>query len=350
MPEKRCENLQEAAQSPNAGYLLSVLHAWAANERSEEFRRVSLRELFADVKRFRRAVGFLFRANPNFDTPEIREDCSHVEGLIAGGSPPLSPLDTLEPLAFQEGQAEIPADILNLGARPEKAEYSSLIARVGFEPERDRLTQHSRAFDRAVLAYGSSSYCQAYPFAGPNRDFAELLREPSCLLSSLGEFVRIHFPGMQLVDVGAGSSEGIANWAELFQAKACVYVDKKYHEGSHLKRGAMDFYRVPGDALHVLSQLPEGFGSFHVAGMELLPFYETHFDGKTYLRALAAEMYKKTASGGLVFVGQMHCSLSDDIVLAAGFKPVEIPRINRGFESFRDMDWRRNYQVYRKEV
>ncbi|MDO8625554.1 MAG: hypothetical protein Q7R47_05705, partial [Candidatus Diapherotrites archaeon] len=87
---------------------------------------------------------------------------------------------------------------------------------------------------------------------------------------------------------------------------------------------------------------------FHVAGMELLPEYETGFDGNRYLLALTREMHQKAPPGGLLIVGQLQCSLTDEIVREARFEPVAIPNLFRGSEMFRETTWERQYRVYRK--
>ena len=116
----------------------------------------------------------------------------------------------------------------------------------------------------------------------------------------------------------------------------------------HFARERFHFYRLKGDALHVVSQLPEGVGSFHVSGMQLLARCEHSREGQAYVTALIQEMYKKAAPGGLLLVGQLHCDLKDRPVCQAGFEPVEIPRLFRGMEAFNDTNWRRLYNVYQK--
>lgn len=348
MTEKRCENLQEVAQHPYTGYLLGVLHSWARDEQADTLIRIPLHQVLETRERFRAAVNFLFRANPRFNIPEISQACDHVEGLIAARAERLKPSTLPEPLAIHNLQSPIPDDILQVTDLPVPPQHGNLIKRIGFEPERDRYTQHSRAFDRAVLVQQPSNYIDKNADCGPDRACFDLLRENPCLLSSLGTFVRTNFPGIQLVDVGAGSSEVMARWAEMFKAKACINIDTNYKGNTREKRGNMDFYKLKGDALKTIANLPDGIGSFHVSGMELLPLYETGFDGTPYMRALAEEMYKKTPQGGLLFVGQLHCSLSDNIVLEAGFEPVEIPRVFSGTEAFDETQWRRTYKVYRK--
>lgn len=342
---KPCADLYEVSHHRHTGYLLSLLHG--VTEDQPELRRVSLNTLLSDVALLRRAITLFFERKPNFATPEITAACAHVESLVERGLPLPPPL-SFEPLPVHAGQAPIPDSILKLSSLPQMPEYRGLIARTGFEPERGSDTQHSRVFDRALIGHQESNYTLYHPLLGPRPDCADLLRQTPCLLSGFGEFVREHFAGMQLVDVAAGTGEGIAAWAELFGARACIYIDAEYSQSTHQKRGAMDFYRVKGDALHIVSHLPEGIGSFHVSGLELLPTYETRFDGRPYLAALAREMFKKAPSGGLLFVGRLQCSLTDDIVRAAGFEPVAIPNLGRGSEMFPRTTWENQYKVYRK--
>ncbi len=332
MSNELCQNLQETFEHSYTGYLLGVLHSFAEEHNDAELQLISLREILSSREKLRVAVNFLFTSRPSFKIDVIENLCTRVETFIERGDTLIVP-ETIPSGPSTNYQTPIPANILNLADASVDPNYSTLINGVGFERESGDLTQHSRAFDNAILGVFTRLYINEAPGFGPREDCFELLRQTPCILTDLGNIVRDNFRGIQLVDVGAGTGEGIATWAKLFGAKACINIDTQYPDSSHLKDGKMDLYKLKGDALHVVSCLPEGIGSFHLSGMQLLPNYIHTFDGRPYLEALSREMYKKAPNGGLLFVGERHCSLSDEMVCKAGFRQIMLePDISKSTE------------------